>query len=114
MERFCRERMSEYPAGLVDPSKNAQSDLSPYLHFGQLSSQRAVLRVLATRAEDSIKSLFIDQIVVKKEIADNFCLHTPIYDSVGAFPEWARRSINSHRSDVREHLYSLAAARPGA
>lgn len=108
LERFCRERMSEYPAGLVDPSKNAQSDLSPYLHFGQLSSQRVVLRVLSTRAEDSIKSLFIDRIVVKKEIADNFCLHTPIYDSVGAFPEWARRSINSHRSDVREHLYSLA------
>ncbi|HEY3420026.1 MAG TPA: deoxyribodipyrimidine photo-lyase [Methanomassiliicoccales archaeon] len=107
LERFCRERMSEYPEGLVDPSKNAQSDLSPYLHFGQLSSQRAVLNVKATRAEESVKSLFIDQIVVKKEIADNFCLHTPIYDSVGALPEWARRTINGHRSDIREHLYSL-------
>ena len=107
LETFCRERMSEYPEGLVDPSKNAQSDLSPYLHFGQLSSQRAVLEVQATKADESIKSIFIDQIVVKKEIADNFCLHTPDYDSVGAFPEWARRSINGHRSDLREHLYTL-------
>lgn len=107
LERFCKERMSEYPAGLIDPSKNAQSDLSPYLHFGHLSSQRAVLRVRATNADDSVKSLFIDRIVVKKEIADNFCLHTPIYDSVGAFPEWAKRSINRHRSDAREHLYTL-------
>jgi deoxyribodipyrimidine photo-lyase len=107
LETFCQVRMSEYPEGLVDPSKNAQSDLSPYLHFGQLSSQRAVLRVRDTRADESVKSLFIEQIVVKKEIADNFCLHTPEYDSVSAFPKWARRSINGHRSDVREHLYSL-------
>ena len=107
LELFCRERMTEYPEGMVDPSKNAQSDLSPYLHFGHLSSQRAVLEVRATRADESIKSIFIEQIVIKKEIADNFCLHTPEYDSVGAFPEWARRSINVHRSDVRGHLYSL-------
>ena len=40
--------------------------------------------------------MFIENIVVKKEIADNFCLHTPEYDSVGAFPEWARsRSTNT-------------------
>jgi deoxyribodipyrimidine photo-lyase len=107
LERFCQERISKYPEGITDPSKNAQSDLSPYLHFGQLSSQRAVLEVMETRAEESVKSLFIEQIIVKKEIADNFCLHTPIYDSVGAFPEWARRSINGHRSDIREHIYTL-------
>jgi deoxyribodipyrimidine photo-lyase len=107
LETFCRERMSEYPEGMTNPSKNAQSDLSPYLHFGHLSSQKAVLEVRKTKAKESIKSLFIEQIVVKKEIADNFCLHTPEYDSVGAFPAWARESINGHRSDVREHLYSL-------
>ncbi len=107
LETFCRERMSKYPEGLVDPSKNAQSDLSPYLHFGQLASQRAVLRVRESSANESVQSLFIEQIVVKKEIADNFCLHTPEYDSVAAFPGWARRSINNHRSDIREHLYTL-------
>jgi deoxyribodipyrimidine photo-lyase len=107
LETFCQERMSEYPAGLEDPSKNAQSDLSPYLHFGHLSSQRALLEVRATKAEESTKSVFVDRIVVKKEIADNFCLHTPEYDCVGAFPEWARRTINYHRSDVREHLYTM-------
>ena len=92
---------------MADPNRNSQSDLSSYIHFGQLSSQRAVLKVMGTGAEEAVKNTFIDQIVVKKEIADNFCLHTPDYDSVGAFPEWARRSINKHRSDVREHLYTL-------
>jgi deoxyribodipyrimidine photo-lyase len=107
LDTFCRERMSKYPEGMEDPSKNFQSDLSPYLHFGQLSSQRAVLEAYSTKTDELAKSTFIEQIVVKKEIADNFCLHSPDYDSVGAFPEWARRSINRHRSDVRDHLYSL-------
>jgi deoxyribodipyrimidine photo-lyase len=107
LKLFCQERIANYQEGLIDPSKNAQSDLSPYLHFGNLSSQRAVLEAQRTEASESVKSTFIDQIVVKKEIADNFCLHTPDYDSVAAFPEWARRSINGHRSDIREHLYTL-------
>jgi deoxyribodipyrimidine photo-lyase len=107
LETFIRDRISAYSEGVMDPSKNAQSDLSPHLHFGSLSSQRAVMEVMASEASETAKSIFIENIVVKKEIADNFCLHTPEYDSVGAFPEWARRSINLHRSDVREHLYSL-------
>ncbi|MGD0816936.1 MAG: deoxyribodipyrimidine photo-lyase [Methanomassiliicoccales archaeon] len=107
LDTFCRDRISNYLEGVMDPSKNAQSDLSPHLHFGSLSSQRAVLQVLASKASEMAKSTFIENIVVKKEIADNFCLHTPEYDSVGAFPEWARRSINLHRSDIREHLYTL-------
>lgn len=104
---FCDERLSSYPEGIEDPTKNLQSNLSPYLHFGHLSSQRAVLQVQATDAPELAKTMFIERIIVRKEIADNFCFHTPDYDSVGAFPEWARRSINMHRSDVREHLYSL-------
>jgi deoxyribodipyrimidine photo-lyase len=104
---FIQYRIKKYEEGIVDPAKNAQSDLSPYLHFGHLSSQRAVLEVRRTEAPEKDKSTFIENIVVKKEIADNFCLHTPEYDSVGAFPAWARRSINKHRSDVREHLYTL-------
>jgi deoxyribodipyrimidine photo-lyase len=107
LETFIRDRISAYSEGVMDPSKNSQSDLSPHLHIGSLSSQRAVLEVMASEASETAKSTFIENIVVKKEIADNFCLHTPEYDSVGAFPEWARRSINLHRSDVREHLYSL-------
>ena len=107
LENFIKNRISDYPQGVMDPSKNAQSDLSPHLHFGSLSSQRAVLEVLRSKADETAKSMLIENIVVKKEIADNFCQHTPEYDSVGAFPEWARRSINLHRSDVREHLYTL-------
>lgn len=104
---FCSDRITDYLEGMVDPAKNAQSDLSPHLHFGTLSSQRAVLEVQASSASEIAKSTFIENIVVKKEIADNFCFYTPEYDSVGAFPEWARRSINKHRSDAREHIYTL-------
>ena len=45
--------------------------------------------------------------IVKRELADNFCLHSQEYDTTGAFPIWARRSLDEHRSDPRDHIYSV-------
>ena len=91
----------------MDPVSRGQSELSPYLHFGQLSSQGVALRIMSSAAPPAAKEKYLDQLIVKKELSDNFCLRTPEYDTVGAFPEWARKSLNDHRSDRREHLYSL-------
>ncbi|MDD1743421.1 MAG: hypothetical protein LUO85_02210, partial [Methanomassiliicoccales archaeon] len=92
---------------IMDPVARGQSELSPYLHFGQISAQRVALRVREADVPAASKEKYLDQLIVKKELSDNFCLHTPEYDTVGAFPEWARRSLNDHRSDPREHVYTL-------
>jgi len=107
LREFLRARLSSYPERAADPTTLGQSDLSPYFHFGHLSSQRAALEVLRTDAPREAKSKYLDQLIVKKELSDNFCLHTPEYDTFGAFPKWARDSIDAHRSDEREHLYTL-------
>ena len=52
------------------------------------------------------KASFLRSIIIKKEHSDNFVFHTPHYDTIGAFPKWARDSIDVHRSDEREHLYT--------
>ena len=106
MQAFLRARLSSYPERMDDPTASGQSDLSPYFHFGQLSSQRVALEVKGTDAPEEAKSKYLDQLIVKKELSDNFCFHTPEYDSFGAFPKWARDSIDAHRSDQREHLYT--------
>ncbi len=106
LEAFVRERLTSYQDKAMDPTARAQSDLSPYLHFGQLSPQRVALEVLGSKAPESSKQGFIDRLVVLRELADNFCLHTPWYDCVGAFPLWARKSIDEHRDDEREHMYA--------
>ncbi len=104
---FIKDRLTSYHQKINDPVSRGQSELSPYLHFGQLSSQAVALRVMKSDAPEAAKQMFLDQLIVKKELSDNFCLRTPEYDTVGAFPEWARKSLNDHRSDRREHIYNL-------
>jgi deoxyribodipyrimidine photo-lyase len=107
LTNFCGQRLFSYNARSMDPVVSGQSDLSPYLHFGQLSSQRVAFEVQLADAPKEEKEKYLDQLIIKKELADNFCLHTPDYETTGAFPIWARRSLDEHRSDRRDHIYPL-------
>jgi deoxyribodipyrimidine photo-lyase len=51
-------------------------------------------------------SAFLEELIVRRELADNFCEYTPLYDSPDAFPQWARTSLDTHVSDKRDYLYS--------
>ena len=44
---------------------------------------------------------------MRRELSDNFCHHAPDdYDSLGCAAGWARESLDKHRADKREFLYS--------
>ena len=107
MESFLAERLDSYNTLRNDPTKTGVSGLSPYLHFGQISSQRVALEVEKANADPESKKAFLDELLVWKEIADNFCYYTPKYESFESFPNWAKESLNAHRRDRREYLYTL-------
>jgi len=107
LDKFCANKLSDYPQKGMDPNQDGQSNLSPYLHFGQLSGQRVALEVGRTEVTEETRRNYLDRVIVQREIADNFCQHNPNYDSFGGFPIWAKRSIDEHRSDPREHIYTL-------
>ena len=46
LDSFIEDKLPYYAAQSNDPTKAMQSNLSPYLHFGQLSTQRVVLAIL--------------------------------------------------------------------
>jgi len=107
--RFIGGRLARYGSERNDPNADALSGLSPYLHFGQLSAQRVALEV--TRAEgipSESRDAFIEELVVRRELADNFCLHEPAYDNIDGIPAWARATLDRHRADPRPHIYSRA------
>jgi len=111
LERFVGEGLERF-GDRSDPNAGAESDLSPYLHFGQVAPQRAALAAIAAAADAgagaSAVDDFLEQLIVRRELADNYCLYNPAYDSVGGFPDWARRTLDEHRNDPRQHRYSEA------
>lgn len=88
-----------------DPNMRAQSGLSPYFHFGQLSPRRAVFAAMTKGGEGADD--FVEQAFIRRELSDNFCHYCEGYDTMEAFPEWARKSLAKHLGDVRDHLYTI-------
>lgn len=109
LQAFLQNDLSRY-GGRNDPNKSVTSQLSAYLHFGQISAQRIALetqRIDVTSAE--IKTAiedFLEELIVRRELADNFCFYNPNYDSFDGFPNWAKQTLNKHRGDPRATRYS--------
>ena len=86
---FLEAGLDAYDKNRNDPSLSAQSGLSPYLHFGQISPQFAALQAAGIIGGLPLKGGFLDEIIVRRELSDNFCLYNPYYDSSECFPAWA-------------------------
>lgn len=106
LDAFIDERLHDYAEGRNDPNRDSVSMLSPYLHFGMISVQRAVLEVTSRgrRWPEAVDG-FVEQAVVRRELAENFCMFCPDYDSAASFNDWARESLDRHRNDPRDHVY---------
>ncbi len=104
LDRFIDGKLDHYDEGHNDPTKDFQSELSPYLHFGQISPLDIALRVRETNkpAADS----FLEQLIVRRELSFNFVRFNPRYDQYDGLPDWARRTLNAHRKDKRTHVYT--------
>jgi deoxyribodipyrimidine photo-lyase len=114
LDAFLAADLPRYAEARNTPVQPAGSMLSPYLHFGQLSAQRTALCVLAAKAvPGEAREGFLEQLIVRRELAENFCLHTPDYDTPAAFPAWATASLHKHRADPRPHLASEAEIEAG-
>jgi len=106
LDDFIRERLSGYGEKRNDPNLNWTSWLSPYLHFGMISAQRVALTVRAAEAPQADKDAFLEELVVRRELSDNFCHYNRKYDSAEGFPAWARATLREHLGDRRDYLYT--------
>ena len=53
-----------------------------------------------------VVDVFLEELIVRRELADNFCFYQPRYDSLQGAWEWARKTLMDHASDKREHIYT--------
>jgi deoxyribodipyrimidine photo-lyase len=101
---FLDQRLPHYDQR-NDPNKGVCSNLSPYLHFGMISAQGVLLELGRRKLHGDTVDSFIEELVVRRELADNYCLYTADYDHIDGFPDWARRTLEQHRRDPRPYQY---------
>jgi len=105
-QRFISDRLDDYSELRNDPTKEALSDISPYLHFGQLSAQWLAQEIdAATGYSRESRNVYLEEVVVRRELSDNFCYYNEQYDKVEGAHDWAQKTIEQHKNDEREHVY---------
>lgn len=122
---FIQNKLSGYAQYRSHPDKDFVSDLSPYLHFGQISAVEIIHKIFEAwqTPVDTLPRLiadkkhligkilnladFAEELIVRRELSMNFCHYNPHYDSALSLPVWARKTLNDHLGDARETQYSL-------
>jgi len=80
--------------------------MSPYFHFGHISTQRVALEMKNSELDSEDKKAFLEEMIVRRELSDNFCEYEPYYDYFEGFHKWAQETLNDHREDKRDYLYT--------
>ena len=106
LEDFIKNKLPHYAEYKNDMSKNVLSGLSKYLNLGFISSQRVALEVIKSGVKDINKEVFLEELIVRKELADNFCLYSKNYKDFTSIPNWAKVSLENHMYDIRPYIYS--------
>jgi deoxyribodipyrimidine photo-lyase len=107
LQRFLDDRLHRYARDKNEPSAHATSDLSPYLHYGHISSLEVALAVKEHAARHKlIAEEFLEELIVRRELAFNFRRYADHHDTLEALPDWARKTIADHRKDQRDPAYT--------
>jgi deoxyribodipyrimidine photo-lyase len=107
LDDFVAGRLQRYVAARAHPGEAEVSTLSPYLHFGQISPIDVVVAARDAKVGSENSASFLEELIVRRELAMNFVHTTPNYDWYDCLPEWARQTLAAHRRDRREYVYSF-------
>ena len=104
-EQFLKNRLDGFAENRNDPGGDGGSDMSPYLHFGQVSPVTLALHAQAQGGSGT--PAFLEELIVRRELAVNFVRYNNAYDSFASLPAWAQKTLALHQGDQREYRYSL-------
>jgi len=107
LKKFLKDILPDYDEARNRPEKDGSSRLSSYLHFGFLSALEIALAVKNAKAPQKSKDAYLEELIVRRELAYNFTRFNEKYDSLEALPAWAQKTMREHIDDEREVLYSL-------
>jgi len=106
-EQFKRHGLKGYArlrndAAIVFP--RGVSRMSAYLHHGHVSPFRIAGDAARHGSDGAAK--FLDELLIWRELAHNFCYHHKQLETLEALPRWARQTVIDHSEDPRQAIYS--------
>ena len=101
---FITQKLSHYPENRNDPNLDGLSQMSPYLHFGQISPLFIALETLKKRNRGS--EPYLEELIIRRELSLNFVFYNGRYDRFEGLPRWALETLKEHEKDKREAVYA--------
>ena len=107
LKHFLERNLARYANQRNEPSAHATSNLSPYLHFGNISSLEIALAVKNHAAANGlIADEYLEELIVRRELAFNFAKHSSNPESLDSLPDWALKTLAKHDADPRDYTYT--------
>ena len=122
---FLDKKLPHYAEQRNEPELDMGSGLSPYLHFGFLSVHEVLVELarrekwkpekLALRVNGAREGWwnmspaaegFLDELITWREAGYNFASHRQDYAGYESLPDWAKKTLQEHAKDEREHIYT--------
>uniref|UniRef100_K3WHR1 Deoxyribodipyrimidine photo-lyase n=1 Tax=Globisporangium ultimum (strain ATCC 200006 / CBS 805.95 / DAOM BR144) TaxID=431595 RepID=K3WHR1_GLOUD len=106
---FLEKKLTRYADDRNEPSGDGGSNLSLYLHYGHICPVRIAItaKKLTNTKSKAGKESFLEEMIVRRELAVNMIVYNKHYDSFACLPEYATITLQLHAKDKREHLYTL-------
>lgn len=101
------QHSDEYALKRNDPVEDVQSQLSPYLHYGMIAPQRVAYEVSKSDMKHDSKKDFLEELIIRRELADNFCFYEKNYDNPEGFHEYFQAELKKNEKVKREYVYTL-------
>jgi deoxyribodipyrimidine photo-lyase len=108
LRSFLRNLYDDYARNRNQPQTDHVSHMSKYLHFGQISPVEIALAVKKAKGRRENEDVYLEELIVRRELAQNFAQFTPDYDRFKCLPRWAKESLREHKPDRRDPQYSRA------
>ncbi|MFT3928306.1 MAG: deoxyribodipyrimidine photolyase [Myxococcales bacterium] len=127
LKRFLGQQLAHYADARSHPDSGASSGLSPWLHFGHVSTHQVIAELMKVEDWDGHPrgktrngtregfwglsagaDAFLDELVTWRELGFNTCATLENYADYDSLPDWARETLREHEKDPREPLYTLA------
>ncbi len=106
LDTFLSKKLRGYAEGRNEPSGHATSNLSPYIHFGHISTLEVALAAREAAAKQGIGcDEFLEELIVRRELSFNFCRYSK-FDSLDSLPDWAKKTMAKHARDEREVTFT--------